>query len=289
MLPRKIKVGTNPSFSPDSTLLATANASSAYIWEVQTGELRNKFKVLPNSSHVAFAPTGDRIAVKSTSGRIAVYDLDGTLLMDAKNQKEGEGCNLVWSSDGEALHDGSWHGVLRSRDASTGKVTTEASGDMITDLTILPGSRIATIVVVRGKRPTTHLEVRDLNSLSLVSRHSFRGHRNSAGVSPDGRFAWSIGRPAFRLKFRFELHHLDLSVIASRNHEPSGSGDAVAFSPAGDEMTVAHRPDAITRLRIPELTEIETTEIKYPSDAAYSADGRVLFLGGWSGGLITYL
>lgn len=49
-------------------------------------------------------------------------------------------------------------------------------------------------------------------------------------------------------------------------------------------MTFAIGEGQISRLALPSLEAAEDYDIRYPSDAAYSPDGKWLALGGWSGG-----
>lgn len=284
----KLKKGMTPSFSPDGSVLATSSSSSVLIHNVADGSLRTKFKALPHISHLAFAPTGDRVAVKSTSGRIAVFDLEGKLIVDCKNQKEGEGVSPVWTRDGTQLIDGSWKGRMYRRDAATGEVLRDAPAEMVHDVQLLPNGRHATMQTTTGDAPFNHMEFFDPVTLAPTSEKlMFGGYRSSSGVSPHGQYAWAVRVEPTGL--HFDLLDLSLGVIAERLIATGGSGHANAFAPGNIEMTAVVREKTITRMSLPDLREIASYDIEYPSCAAYSPLGDRLALGGWTSGLLVTL
>lgn len=280
----RLKRSGTPCFTPDSTKLITSSSNGVLRFDVATGAFEHQFKAVSHLSEASISPDGSRIAVISTSGRILVFDLEGTCLLDCKNHREGEGRNLVWTEDGQFLIDGSWKGAIRQRNADTGEIVLEVSTHMVGCLVLLPQRRLATIQTIVGDHPPSFLEIRDLTDPCQVRRVFFLGYRHTKGISPQCRFVWSIRREGV-----FELADSDLHPIANRTIDSSGSGYAVAFHPDFREMTCVIRRWQITRLRIPSLEEIQSYEIEYPCEAAYSPDGQWLALGGWKSGKLVRL
>jgi len=88
------------------------------IFDIEKRQKIVSCRPIPNPSYAAFSPNGKILAVKSTSGRIVVLNsFSGEVLCDHKNQKEGEGCQLHFSPDGEMLIDASWKGIITIRKA----------------------------------------------------------------------------------------------------------------------------------------------------------------------------
>jgi hypothetical protein len=88
----------------------------------------------PHPSHAAFSPDGKILVVKFTSGRIVVLDpATGNMMHDHKNQREGEGSEVLSSPDGHDLIDASWDGVIKVRKSFERTVVTQQQfeGEMI--------------------------------------------------------------------------------------------------------------------------------------------------------------
>ncbi|MBX7131634.1 MAG: hypothetical protein K1X67_03035 [Fimbriimonadaceae bacterium] len=280
----RLKRSGTPCFTPDSTKLITSSSNGVLRFDVVTGAFEHQFEAVSHLSKASISPDGSRIAVKSTSGRILVFDLEGTCLLDCKNQREGEGCNLVWTEDGQFLIDGSWKGAIRQRNAETGEIVMEIASHHVGYLELLPQGRLATIQTIVGDHARSFLAVRNASDLTPSYQVFFDGYRHTEGISPLGRFVWSV-RPGEV----FELADSELHLIATWASDGAGSGYAVAFHPDFREMTCVIRRWQITRLRIPSLEEIQSYEVEYPCEAAYSPDGQWLALGGWKSGKLVRL
>src|SRR5271157_4366756 len=105
-------------FCSDQHKLVACIGGRINIFNVEQRQKIVSCRPMPNPSHAAFSPNGKFLAVKSTRGRIVVLNsCTGEVLCDHKNQKEGEGCQVLFSPDGEMLIDGSWKGVITVRKA----------------------------------------------------------------------------------------------------------------------------------------------------------------------------
>lgn len=137
MRPLKLAMSHSAAFSPDGRLLATDDNRYVYLWDIESRKKIARFRPFPWAGKPAFSPDGDRLALKSTSGHICVVEVpSGTVLSDFENDADGEGCRVFWSTDGEHLIDGSWRGVFRAREWSTGRVAYEQtfSGETVSDI-----------------------------------------------------------------------------------------------------------------------------------------------------------
>lgn len=117
MAPRlRLTFGYELRFSDDGSLLLCIGSRIAMFDPVKRERLWFG-RQLRDPSHGSFSPDGSQVAIKNTSGRIVVLNArSGELLHDFKNQKEGEGCQLHFASNGDELIDGSWKGQVTVRD-----------------------------------------------------------------------------------------------------------------------------------------------------------------------------
>jgi WD40 repeat protein len=93
------------------------------IFDVEQRQKIVSCRPIANPSDAAFSPNGRFLAVKSTRGRIVVLNsFTGEVICDHKNQKEGEGCEVHFSPDGEMLIDASWDGWITVRKAFEPKI-----------------------------------------------------------------------------------------------------------------------------------------------------------------------
>ena len=118
----KMSVGYEIVCSDQHKLVACIGGRTN-VFDVEQREKIVSCRPIANPSHAAFSPDGKSLAVKSTRGRIVVFNsFTGEVLCDHKNQKEGEGCGVFFSPDGEMLIDGSWDGHITVRKAFEPKI-----------------------------------------------------------------------------------------------------------------------------------------------------------------------
>jgi WD40 repeat protein len=126
-------VGFRIAYSDQQKLVA-CSGGRINVFDIERRQKIMSCHPLSNISAAAFSPNGKHLAVKNTSGRIVVLNsFTGEVLCDHKNQKEGEGCPVHFSPDGEMLVDGSWKGVITVRKAFEPTIVSreEFPGEMI--------------------------------------------------------------------------------------------------------------------------------------------------------------
>jgi WD40 repeat protein len=143
---------TNVTFSPDGTLLATADFGGfVYLWET-----RNWSKVAdinpdelgyydrePTVWDLAFSPEGESIAIAFNTGTIEIWDLalEERLLTIEENAR-----SIAFSPDARLLVSGREDGVVRIWDVSTGEMIQEFS-DHVNQVNDIAFSHDGTIMV----------------------------------------------------------------------------------------------------------------------------------------------
>lgn len=111
-MPRDLKIPkcNNLRFSPCGRTLASTSRD-IFLWDSETGKKRWASRALKHTSHLAFDPSGELLAVKNTRGEIAFLRADnGNVIGSAAVPKPGEGSNICFTRDGENLISGTWDG-----------------------------------------------------------------------------------------------------------------------------------------------------------------------------------
>lgn len=191
------------AFSPDGTLLASANADqSARLWNVKTGQCEH---VLEGHTHrvrdVCFAAHGRQVATASYDGTVRVWETATGQLIAKLSGNAGEVNGVSWSPDGKLLaacgllgKEAKEHSIQFFHTDEAFRRGTQFSGarSIVTSLAFLPGS--AELLLTRG--PEASGECAILNVASGVERVRFKSHNNTVyhGVlSPDGMLAATTG------------------------------------------------------------------------------------------------
>jgi hypothetical protein len=113
----KMTCAYTSAVSDDQRLVACVGGR-VNVFDIERREKVASLRPFPHLYHAAFSPNGRFIAIKNTIGRIAVFNIaTSELLCDHKNQKEGEGCDVWFSPDGELLIDASSDGTVTVRKA----------------------------------------------------------------------------------------------------------------------------------------------------------------------------
>jgi WD40 repeat protein len=272
----------SPSFSADSSLLATCGSASVFLFEVETGRLIRRFRAMSHLSSIAMDPAGTRVAAKSTSGRIKVFDLEGNLLMDAKNQKEGEGSNLFWTPDGEGLVDGSWDGLLTVRSAATGEVMARTEAKMVEKIWFDNQGAVWSRQSTRGERPRSFLARCCLPQLQHSMEAALTRAMEDYVMSPDLRYrVYLLLGESKRLVIQDMQNPADVRTIEASHYLAN-----VAFSPDGELMLTGAVKHEYRLYRLSDLLELGRWEVRYTSDCAFSPDGRWMAMGGWGKGFL---
>jgi WD40 repeat protein len=282
---RLIKSSNRVAFSPNGALLA-ARGKSLVLWRSPEIEEVAKISTLSNVSYFAFSPDSRQIAVKNTSGRIALVDLStNSMKVDFRNQKDGEGSNLLFADDGAHLVDATWKGshIVRTRD---GKVTfrEEFDGDMVTDVYRHPDGRYC----------FRHFR-REEKSEKLISRRwpFERGEFEEVTVpisfysdavfSPDGRLLVLDGEDEHFGLHIFAFPNMGSQKTVRISKQRSGGSSVLRFSPCGRSLAVIGI-DSQVILSSATLAVLAKFSIKDAFDAAFSPTHPLVAIGSQSAG-----
>jgi WD40 repeat protein len=276
------------SRSPDGRLLACLGRNVVVI-DIAARQRVSTSHPLSHPSHVAFSPGSEALAVKATSGRIVVIDPhSGEVLHDHLNQKEGEGCGLCFSPDGNGLVDGSWNGVLTHRRVRDGAILSRKHfpGEMITRVTHDRSRQIWLVEhspkVRAGENipPPAYLSIWHWPFLPGTARTiAFGRHIQSATLSPDG------SRFCFIEKWDERRVHIarlsDGQVLASGIPlEAGGTGNELAWSDDGRHVA-AVSGGAFEFFRASDLAVVGRVPSQYPASMAFLPGGEEIVLGSW--------
>jgi hypothetical protein len=288
----RVKLSTSYSvaFSADSRLLATLGRD-VLVWNLESRKKAVRAHPFPHPSSACFSPCGDQLAVKNTSGEIAIISTrDGILVRNFRNSADGEGSNIQYSACGEFIVDGSWAGQLFVRRASSGQIEFSADfpGEMITRVHrdasgqtwVLAHSPISPSETARyfsiwrwpfGRQDFT----------CLAARLPFA--RGSA-LAPDAtRLAVVHGTSRQTELAVFDM--ADCSCSASCTFECGGTGSALAWSPSAEFLGSIRNGNA-TICHAKTLEPWQSVALPYPSDIAFSPDGRCVAIGSWKAGVV---
>lgn len=293
------KVAWEIAFSPTEDRIAYFGGRDISVLDL--GANRPLFAVHPiaNPSQVDFSPDGECLAVKGTSGRTIVLDAEtGRLLSDFRNQKEGEGERVFFSTCGRFVVSVSWDGLFSVREWRTTKLVfsrvhtdfqirhlslTADRRSFVYSLncTPPPESAQAPWTVVLQRWPADAHEPCEL----LKQRSAIQGSQ----VSPSGRFlSIAHGTPPETL----EVHDLKRSVVIANHRWSFGgiSGCQIGWS-SDEQFLIASGygrdgEGACRVLEMPTLALKWEFSMEYPSFFQFSRSGRYLALGSAHRGIV---
>jgi WD40 repeat protein len=218
-----------------------------------------------------------------------------------QSKSAGEGSGIAFSPAGDRLVDGTWDGVLATHDLQSLARTLEAQflDTMITSIESSPSGRLAAIVLqlkhsaapVTGPRQSVCLAQWAPSELAL---HRPGGHRLELDI--DGVKTTAFDNTESRLavvrrdgRARSDcIEIIDLAekrVAACVGCRLSPNGDSIAWSPDGT-FIAAVEEDGFRFYDASQLKSIASLEFRYACHVEFSADGRFVALGAWSGGEI---
>ena len=267
------------------------------LWDLTTGKRILRAHPLKHPSHVRWSPFGDRIALNSTSGELLLLSADNLeCITQIQSKSAGEGSGMAFSPAGDRLVDGTWDGVLATHDLQSLARTLEAQfpDTMITSIESSPSGRLAAIVLqlkhsaapVTGPRQSVCLAQWAPSELALHRLDlDIDGVKNTAFDNTESRLA-VVRRDGRARSDCIEI--IDLAgkrVIASVGCRLSPNSNSIAWSPDGN-FIAAVEEDGFRFYDASQLKSIASLEFRYACHVEFSADGRFVAFGAWSGGEI---
>lgn len=246
-------------------------------------------------SSAAFSPNNDELAIKFTNGRIVVIGLpDGRLLRDYKNQKEGEGSEILFSPDGTQIVHGTWKGLLAIREVHGEKTTGEEfDGEMIDHLSTDSRKRFWLAEHRKIVKPGQNWP--DYDYLALHRWPLFRlkpkiyaldVYTESATISPDGTRVCLLCRRRGEKKKVRVLRISDGTLTAhSADYENGGSGNEIAWSRDSSVIGVVQKMRFVF-YRASDLEMLAELPCRYPSSICFLPNQDLVVLGTWNASVL---
>ena len=292
-MPKPTKLGKSYSvaFSRDGKQLSTIGRD-VWLWDVDHRKKRFRAHPFSHPSHADFSPDGDKLSVKNTNGQIAIISgQSGEIQSDFKNDAEGEGSNVLYSTCGQYLVDGTWSGFLtvRRTDSGAREFSINFPGEAIRHVHRCDGSD--RWVIAHSPKATTCDQSPPPDYFSVwkwpfrVEDHEKLALRIpfvlASSLSPDGQFIAVVhGAPPKSLSV-FNL--ISGACVGNAEIQLGGSGGDVAWSP--DQRQIALVEDGAVRLyTVPDLTQTHEIFLEYPCSVVFSPDGLTLAIGSWTMG-----
>jgi hypothetical protein len=264
---------------------------------------RNKISTahpFSNSSHAAVSPDGKLLAVKNTVGRIVVLDTaTGNVMHDYKNQKEGEGCEVLFSPDGTKLVDASWKGVITVRNLFESTVVTQQSfpGEMIGRISHDLRRRAWLFEHHRIVRPGENWPLPPYLTLQKwpLGKHKAKilspevDIIESATISPDGSRICFVGSRRLVGRWVQIARAFDGKTLASSEEvKIGGTGCELAWSSDGKYLGSVQSRRFVFYLSS-DLSDVGEVPCTYPSSICFLPGKYGLVLGSWNSSALVKL
>jgi len=276
----------------DALAVASSEASLAVVsghhlklWDLERATRTDRVR-WPNGSGVDWSRDGKHIAVTNTSGRCAVFlaaDLAADPAIGA--QTFGEGPGPLFAPGLSVVH-GSWNGDLVVRSAADGGVLSHdrEPGRRITRLAAT-SDRSQFVYASQGDGGTV-IRLRDWPFDENDAEEIFTLPATSSSI--DALAIDDHGRLAVRMREQLLVLRVETGQpVASRHVSPSGTEEAVAWSPTGELVATDSSTDGkLVRGMTEALEDQWHASVPYACAAAYSSSGRFLALGSWEEGLV---
>ena len=280
-----VNAGEGLAFSPDSTMLATADGSTVSFWDVavsrQTGAL-----VAGGSSPLAFSPNGQILAAGTQYGvglwNAATHQEIGRAIKVGSGSYAGAQA-VAFSPDGKTLAIGARYNVgAQLWDVATlsesGPPIIRGNGD-VGALAFSPDGRY---LAIGGGSGSAWLW--DTTERQVIGRPMINGgyYLSAVAFSPDGSILATADQGRIRL-FSVATHHqVGVPLAVS-----GGSVNDVAFSPDGRMLATAGGAgvalwDAATHHQIGTSLNVGLGPVQ---TLAFSPDGLILAVGGQDGAI----
>ncbi len=294
--PLKLKSSYSVGYSPSGENVFTLSRDIS-LWDIASRKKSWRTHPFPHPSYATFSPNGDLIGVKSSSGQIVILATKtGQTIQDFKNAQEGEGSNLLFSTCGRFIVDGSWEGFLTVRDAFSGIVRyrKENKGVMVSRV---HAARDASLWVVQySPRATTH-DRSPLGDYFTVQAASVPdGASTPLGIRLPFITASAVSNDGSRLAVLFGASPKTLQVYELPSEKLlwqdcvtiGGSGWALCWSGAAAYLASVQK-DCVVHYSGETGKRLMEFPLQFPSDVDYSPDGQTIALGSWQSGEIVPL
>jgi WD40 repeat protein len=288
-----LKIGASYSlaFSSDSLALA-AVGRDIVIWDLKSRTKKVRAHPLADPSSACFSPNGEQLAVKSTSGQIMLISTEnGAVVSNFKNRTDGEGSNVEFSACGEFIVDASWDGRILVRSALSGRIEflAEFPGEMITE--VHRDAKGGTWVFNHHPKWISETESGRPHYFSIWDWPFTHG----SVITPPVPFTNTSALTSDAVRLAVVCGHApaELAIFDIANGVPSarcsfscgGTGSALAWSPKADFLGSVQAGKAVV-YRAGSLELFREFVLAYPSDVAFSPDGRLVAVGSWESGLV---
>jgi hypothetical protein len=278
--------------SPDGKLIASAEESDVYIWNVATGKVTTTISDDSQIREIAFSPDGQTVAV-STVLSVAIWDIKtGEVKENIPTQYP---YGISYSPDGETLALADYQSLVLwdvASNRATAKFTATVTGSAYVEAlwtAFSPDGKTVAVSYTIDNTPYPVVELWDVSTKRVVASIASVPSGNGGGVlafSPDGRtlvvsdrgtifYLWNVSsRPAPALQATLS------PTMSSGDNKNSLSEGSTTYSPDGKTLATAGWPndgasiwDAATGNQIVKLTAPDSSRV----DAlAYTPNGKTL-------------
>ena len=238
--------------------------STLKVWDLESGEVLDTFKIIPTSDAVSVLPDGKRAISGSNDSTLKLWDLEsGEVLHTFEGHTDVVSAVSVLP-DGKRAVSGSFDSTLKLWDLESGKVlhTFEGHTDMVRSVSVLPDGKRA----ISGSEDRT-LKLWDLESGEVL--HTFEGHTEvvtAVSVLPDGKRAISGS-------FDSTLKLWDLeSGVAIANFSGDGPLLSIISTQGGKFIIAGEVSGKMHFLRL-------VLDIFYGAQAVYYTNAKVVLVG----------
>lgn len=294
----KLRIG--PSFElrfDSNSSRAISFGRNVSLWDLATCKRMLRAHPLQHPSHARWSPTGDRIALKSTSGEMVLLGADNLEpIAQIQTKAAGEGSSVAFSPSGDRLLDGSWDGILTTHDLHSRERRLEAQfpDTMITSIEPSPSGRFAAVVLQLKHSAAQVTGPRQSVCLAQWAPSELTVHRLEVDIDGVKASAFDYTESRLAVARRKAGGHGDCieiielaekRVVASAGCQLSPNGSSIAWSPDG-RFIAAVEDDGFRFYKAFQLQPVAFLEFHYASHVEFSADGKYVALGAWSGGEI---
>jgi WD40 repeat protein len=254
-------------------------------------------KPLTHPSYIDISPDGSRVLVKNTSGKIAILDAStlATLVTTTKSKRD-EGCQAIFSPDGDYLVNGTWSGVLSclNTDSLLPFHSESFPHTMIVALTCSKQrNRFAYVRQSKaiGDAPPSGSTVclREWPFWSSAEKvvATYKNSVLAISLSPDGSKILVVH--TIRGNVHIDLLNIkENGVIANASFRFSGIWPSLAWSPNGKYIANIQSDQIAIRLSA-DLSIYATYDIPFPTWVEFSPDSKSLAIGSCEKGTVVSL